>query len=240
MRQRHTARVQRPHGQIPYRFALVTDTLAQLGSEGVRAIAGPACAPAPADQLRARVRHQRLSLRLESDSPTPPVVRVSSNGDRECEPLQAPPARQLPSTITLCRPSSARGKVNIHVAKSPGTLPSNRVRLYTRQHCDPRVQPPLPGLHGVSIALVRVNDDLRKWANKARRYASIQISGQILGATCLAPRAGYWPRTRIRIDDPLRRPLLPGPCASATMTMTTGAAATASRADCPRRLGHEQ
>ena len=137
MRQRHTARVQRPHGQIPYRFALVTDTLAQLGSEGVRAIAGPACAPAPADQPRARVRHQRLSARLRSDSPTPPVVRVSNDGSRECEPLQAPPARQLPSTDEIGRLTSAGGMVNIHVTKSPGTLPPSRARPHTRQLCDP-------------------------------------------------------------------------------------------------------
>ena len=120
---------------------------------GARAIAGPACAPAPINQI---------------------VVP------------------------TFVGPKARRGLANIHVAKSSGALHPSRPRLIAHAsiaipECGYRFRSCTP----VSIALVRVKNDLRESSPQGPEiHSSVQISGQILGATCLAPRAGYWPRIR--------------------------------------------
>ena len=113
-----------------------------------------------------------------------------SSRHRECEPLQAPPARQLPSTDEVGRQTSARGMVNIHVTKSPGTLPPSRARPSTRQHYDPCVRLPLPELHNASIILVRVSNNLRTSCfHTTRRYIQASKSPALSSAPHVRRRA---------------------------------------------------
>ena len=132
-------------------LALVTDTLAQLGSEGVRAIAGPACAPAPADQPRARVRHQRLSARLESDSPTPPVVRV--NSIRGMATIYGPHAEL--GDLLRSEFSSSAGSTTLRGPRRPDGPPLPGCKP-THQLCDQSVRVPLPDPRIRLFTLVRV------------------------------------------------------------------------------------
>ena len=124
-------------------------------------------------------------MRASPRQPNRGVVMVNGSASH-CAPA---PINRL-EWPTLVGPTARRGPVNIHVTKSPGTLPPSRARPHTHQLCDPSVQLPLPELHTVSIALVRVYNDLRtSCVNATRRYIQASKSPAISSVLHVLRRA---------------------------------------------------